>query len=219
LSAGTASIDAEIIARYRRIYLRAWTVSLAIIVIELTGASLAGSAALRADVYHVAGDMVVASAPLAVIYARRRPRHLDTILLCGGSAVALVLMAIGVELIAGAWRTLYSAPASVEIHGWLLSGFALLAACANLWQHRVLSQVQSAHRDTAHLGFHFHVQMDLLKNLSLPILGALIALHRLPNEADSWAALCIGAWIGTRGFILLIGSALAFHRRERLVEH
>lgn len=216
--AGTASIDAEIIARYRRIYLRAWTLSLAIIAIELTGASLAGSSALRADVYHVAGDMVVASAPLAVIYARHRPRYLDAILLCGGSAVALVLMAIGAELIAAAWRRLYSAPAPADIHGWLLSGFALLAAGANLWQHRVLSQVHLTHRDTTHLGFHLHVQMDLVKNLALPILGALIALHLLPNDADGWAAGCIGAWIGTRGFILLIGSALTFHRRERVGE-
>lgn len=197
--------------QYRSIYLRAWLLSLAIIAIELTGATLSGSFALRADVWHVAGDLLVAAAPLAVTFARGRLVHLVRIQLLGGLAVALVLVAIGIGLIEEARHDLSSSAPSHEVHGWLLSGFALLGAAANLWQHRLLSRVAAAHRDLSHVGFHFHVQMDFAKNLALPALGALISLHLVPQRADIWAALCIGAWIVARGLTLLRATVRGFN--------
>jgi cobalt-zinc-cadmium efflux system protein len=214
MSASMAAVDPQTSALYRALYLRAWVLSLVIILIELVGARLSGSAALRADVYHVAGDMLVATAPLAISYARRRPRELEVLLLCGGIAVALLLVAIGLGILAEARERLKSATAPQLLHGWLLSGFALMSAAVNFWQHRVLSQVQGAHRDVTHQGFHFHVQMDLLKNLALPSLGALIALHVVEPVADGWAAAAIGGWIVARGLMLLIGSSRAYRRRE-----
>jgi len=76
----------------------------------------------------------------------------------------------------------------------------------------LLSQVQVLHRDVTHAGFHFHVRMDLLKNLALPALGALLALHLVGQRADTWAAGCIGAWIAARGLVLLARSAVIFRR-------
>jgi cobalt-zinc-cadmium efflux system protein len=217
MSAGTAPIDTQLIARYRAIYVQAWLLSLVIVVIELIGARLAGSFALRADVFHVAGDMLVASAPLAMSFARQQPRHLRAILLWAGVAIAMSLIAIGIWLMLEARDSLALDSAS-NVHGWLLAGFALTSAGANWWQHHVLSRVRAGHRDVTHLGFHFHVRMDLLKNLALPTLGALIALHLIANQADGWAAACIGAWICARGFILGIGSVVTYSRAQPFPE-
>jgi Co/Zn/Cd efflux system component len=209
-----APIDAVTLGRYRGVYLRAWLLSLLIMAIEFTGATLSGSFALRADVWHVAGDMLVAFAPVAVSYARSRHLTLDTLLLCAGIAVATMLVVIGGMLLSEARENLLSPAPRHEVHGWILSGFALLSAGANLWQHLYLSQVQTSHRDVTHAGFHFHVRMDLLKNLALPLLGGLIALNLVNQRADSWAAACIGAWIAVRGVALLVRSIVAFRRRE-----
>jgi cobalt-zinc-cadmium efflux system protein len=210
-----AEVPLEPGSQYRRIYLRAWLLSLAIIGIELIGARLSGSFALRADVWHVAGDMLVAITPLALTFARAHTLHLARLQWLGGVAVALVLVAIGIGLMVEARHDLSAAAPPHEVHGWLLTGFALLGAAANLAQHRLLSQVADAHRDVSHVGFHFHVQMDFVKNLALPALGALIALNLIPQRADNWAALCIGAWIVARGFTLMSASVRASRRRER----
>jgi Co/Zn/Cd efflux system component len=211
----TSTIDAPTMARYRTAYGRAWILSLIIVMIELTGSILSGSFALRADVWHVAGDMLVAFAPLATTYARGGHPNPDKIVLLGGLVVATLLMLIGGLLLEEARGSLASPTPAHEVHGWLLSGFALASALANLWQHRFLSQVHASHRDVAHLGFHLHVRMDLLKNLALPVLGVLLALHLVARRADSWAAACIGAWIAIRGLALFARGVLTFQRRER----
>jgi len=209
-------IDSQLMARYRSAYWRAWSVSLIIMVIELAGSIVSGSVALRADVWHMAGDMLVALAPVAVTYARARGLNPYKIILAGGMAVALLLIAIGAMLLEEARNSLGSPIPSHEVHGWLLSGFALTSALANWWQHRLLSQVHVQHRDVTHVGFHFHVRMDLLKNLALPALGALLALQLVSQRADTWAAGCIGAWIAVRGVVLLGRSAMIWRHGAQL---
>jgi cobalt-zinc-cadmium efflux system protein len=207
-----APADPQTMRRYRSVYWRAWILSLLIMVVELAGSIVSGSFALRADVWHMAGDMLVAFAPVAATYARGRRLNPHKIVVVGGAAVAMVLMVIGAVLLEEALHNLASPKPAHEVHGWLLSGFALVSAVANWWQHRFLSQVQVSHRDLTHVGFHFHVRMDFLKNLALPVLGALLALQLVSQRADSWAAGCIGAWIAARGLVLLARSALAFRR-------
>jgi Co/Zn/Cd efflux system component len=90
-----APIDSQVMARYRSAYWRAWALSLIIMVIELAGSILSGSVALRADVWHMAGDMLVALAPVAVTYARARGLNPHKIILAGGTAVAVLLISIG----------------------------------------------------------------------------------------------------------------------------
>jgi cobalt-zinc-cadmium efflux system protein len=211
-----APIDSQVMARYRSAYWRAWALSLIIMVIELAGSILSGSVALRADVWHMAGDMLVALAPVAVTYARARGLNPHKIILAGGTAVAVLLISIGGLLLEEARNSLALPTPSHEVHGWLLSGFALVSALANWWQHRLLSQVHVLHRDVTHVGFHFHVRMDLLKNLALPALGALLALQLVSQRADTWAAGCIGAWIAVRGLVLLARSAMIWRRGAHL---
>jgi Co/Zn/Cd efflux system component len=157
-SGWTTPIDLQTMSRYQSIYWRAWILSLLIMLIELAGSIVSGSFALRADVWHMAGDMLVAFAPLAATYAPGRRLDPQKIVLAGGAAVGVVL---------------------------------------------------------THVGFHFHVRMDFLKNLALPVLGALLALQLVSPRADSWAAGCIGAWIAARGVVLLARSALTFRRGKR----
>jgi cobalt-zinc-cadmium efflux system protein len=215
VSGWTAPIDLQTMSRYQSVYWRAWILSLLIMVMELAGSIVSGSFALRADVWHMAGDMLVAFAPVAATYARGRRLNPQKIVLFGGAAVGMVLMAIGVLLLEEAVHNVTSPIPAHEVHGWLLSGFALLSAVGNWWQHRFLSQVQVPHRDLTHVGFHFHVRMDFLKNLALPVLGALLAWQLVPQRADSWAAGCIGAWIAARGVVLLARSAMTIRRAKR----
>jgi Co/Zn/Cd efflux system component len=213
MNSWVTAIDAATLSRYHSVYLRAWMLSLAIVLIELTGSFVSGSFALRADVWHVLGDMVVAIAPVAVTYARAKGFNPHRLILFGGATVATALMAIGAMLLLEARQQLLSPVPLHEVRGWLLSAFSLLSAGMNLWQHRMLSRIQVSDRDLTHLGFHFHVRMDMLKNLALPSLGALLALRLVPQRADSWAAAGVGALIAIRGLLLLAGM-LAFRKRE-----
>jgi len=63
-------IDATTLSRYRTVYQWAWLLSLLVVLVELAGAFFSGSLALRADVWHVAGDMLIAVAPVVVSYTR-----------------------------------------------------------------------------------------------------------------------------------------------------
>jgi cobalt-zinc-cadmium efflux system protein len=210
---GAPLIEASTLSRYRNVYLWAWLLSLLVVLVELTGAIISGSLALRADVWHVAGDMLIAIAPLAISYTRGSSVNLDRIVLSAGIVVAATLIVIGGAVLAQARNALSASMPSHEVHGWLLSGFSLMSAGINLLQARMLSRIDPAHRDVTHVGFHFHVRMDLLKNLALPSLGVLLALHLAPQRSDSWAAACIGAWIATRGLALFTRSAVAYRRR------
>jgi Co/Zn/Cd efflux system component len=211
---GISLIDASTLSRYRKVYLRAWLLSLLIVLIELTGAMVSGSFALRADVWHVAGDMLIAMAPLAISYTRERSINVDRMVLSAGIVVAATLIAIGGAVLAQARSALVASTPSHEVHGWLLSGFSLMSGGINLLQARILSRIHASHRDVTHAGFHFHVRMDLLKNLALPSLGVLLALQLLPQRTDSWGAACIGTLIAARGLALFIRSAVALRRRQ-----
>ncbi|MGO9851368.1 MAG: cation transporter [Steroidobacteraceae bacterium] len=214
---GAPLIGTTTLSRYRKVYLMAWLLSLLVVLIELTGAMVSGSFALRADVWHVAGDMLIAIAPVVVSYTRARRVNVERIVLSVGVVVAATLIAIGCAVLAEARSALLVGTPSHEVHGWVLSGFSLMSGAVNLLQTRMLSLIHASHRDMTHVGFHFHVRMDLLKNLALPTLGALLALHLAPQQSDTWAAGCIGAWIATRGLALLARSAVAFrHRALRL---
>jgi cobalt-zinc-cadmium efflux system protein len=214
VNGGTPFLDASTLSRYRQAYLWAWLLSLVVMLIELTGAMVSGSLALRADVWHVAGDMLIAIAPLAVSYARERSINLDRTVLLAGIVVAVTLIIIGGVILAEARTALSVGTPPHEVHGWLLSGFSLLSGVVNLIQTRTLSRIHVTHRDVTHVGFQFHVRMDLLKNLALPSLGLLLALHLAPQRSDSWAAAGIGVWIAMRGLALLIRSATALRGRR-----
>jgi cobalt-zinc-cadmium efflux system protein len=210
-------IGATTLSRYRKVYQSAWLLSLLVVLVELAGAFFSGSLALRADVWHVAGDMLIAIAPVVVSYTRARRVNVGGIVLSAGVVVAATLIAIGGAVLAEARSALLGGTPSHEVHGWVLSGFSLMSGAINLWQSRMLSLIHASHRDVTHVGFHFHVRMDLLKNLALPSLGALLALHVVPQQSDIWAGGCIGVWIASRGLALLTRSAVAFrHRHLRL---
>ena len=210
-------IDATTLSRYRKVYQWAWLLSLLVVLVELAGAFFSGSLALRADVWHVAGDMLIAVAPVVVSYTRAKRVNVAGIVLAAGVVVAATLIAIGSVVLAEARSALLDGTPSHEVHGWVLSGFSLLSGAINVWQSRMLSRIHASHRDVTHVGFHFHVRMDLLKNLALPALGALLALHVVPQQSDIWAGGCIGIWIALRGLALLSRSAGAFrHRHLRL---
>lgn len=211
---GAPLIGAPTLSRYRKVYLWAWLLSLLVVLIELTGAIVSRSLALRADVWHVAGDMLIAIAPVVVSYTRARRVDVERIVLSAGIVVAATLIAIGGAVVAEARSALLAGTPSHEVQGWVLSGFALMSGAINLLQTRILSRVHALHRDATHVGFHFHVRMDLLKNLALPSLGALLALHLAPQRTDIWAAACIGAWIAMRGLALLTRSVGALRRRQ-----
>ena len=78
--------------------------------------------------------------------------------------------------------------------------------------HAVAHTCGAPGRDTR--GFHFHIRMDLPKNLELPSLDMLLALHMVPQQSDIWAGDCIGVWIASRGLALLTRSAGAFRQRH-----
>ena len=204
------AMGATTLSRYRKVYQRAWLLSLLVVLVELAGAFFSGSLALRADVWHVAGDMLIAIAPVAVSYTRARRVNVRGVVLLAGVAVAATLIVIGGAVLAEARSALLGATSSHEVHGWVLTGFSLTSGVINLWQSRTLSLIHASHRDVIHVGFHFHVRMDLLKNLALPALGALLALHVVPQQSDIWAGGCIGVWIALRGLVLLTRSAGAF---------
>jgi len=211
----THDLDLGTVKKYRSIYLRALFLSLVIVGIELSGSIVSGSFALRADVWHVAGDVVIALTPVAVAYSTRRGARMRYLLAFAGIAVSGTLGWIGGAIVAEAWRDIASPAPAHEVHGLLLSAFALVAAAVNLWQYLLLSRVHDSHRHIAHRGYHFHVAMDFLKNLALPTLGGLLAFQLVPQRADSWAALAIGAWIVIRAAVLLVatfGSARAESR-------
>jgi len=203
-------MGATTLSRYRKVYQRAWSLSLFVVLVELAGAFFSGSVALRADVWHVAGDMLIAIAPLVVSYTRARRVNVGGVVLFAGVVVAVTLIAIGGAVLAEARGALSGGTPSHEVQGWALSGFSLVSGAINLWQSRTLSLIHASHRDVTHVGFHFHVRMDLLKNLALPALGALLALHVIPQQSDIWAGGCIGVWIALRGLALLTRSAGAF---------
>ena len=210
--AATPDLDLGTIKRYRATYLRALLLSLVIVGIELAGSIVSGSFALRADVWHVLGDVVIAMTPVVVGYATKPGAQMRYVALASGVVVSGTLVWIGYAIVVDAWQDVTSRQPVHEVHGLLLSAFALLAAAVNSWQYRMLSRVDVSHRHVAHRGYHFHVAMDFLKNLALPILGLLLALRWVPQRADSWAALAIGAWIVVRAAMLLfvaIGSAKA----------
>jgi Co/Zn/Cd efflux system component len=202
-------LDLGTVRKYRSIYVRALFLSLVIVGIELTGSIVSGSFVLQADVWHVIGDVVIASTPVAVAYSTKSGAQMRYLLLFGGIVVSGTLGWIGYAIVAEAWQEALSPAAAHEVHGLLLSAFALLAAGVNLWQYVLLSRVHDAHRDIAHRGYHFHVAMDFLKNLALPTLGGLLALQLVPQRADSWAALAIGAWIVVRAAVLLVATVVS----------
>jgi Co/Zn/Cd efflux system component len=205
-------LDPRLAGEYRAVYVQAALLSIVVIAIEISGALLSGSFALRADVWHVAGDLLIALTPVVISLWRGARARLSMLSLFGGVVVAGMLIAIGCTVLWEAASNLYSPTLQHEIHGWLLSAFALASAGANFLQHRLLSRVHSAHRDIAHQGFQFHVRMDLVKNLALPLLGVLLALGIVPQRTDSWAAACIGAWIVARGLVLLTRSVASFRK-------
>lgn len=200
--------------QYRKVYLKAWTLSLVIVLAEVIGAAASGSRALQADIGHVAGDVIIASAPLIMSTLPSRGES-RLILATGGVLTALTLAAIGIIIGIEAWQDLRGTGHGHHVGGWTMSAFALMAGLLNFWQHRILSIVSPAHRHLVHRGFHFHVLADLTKNLVLPVAGVLIALSLVPGHTDIWLALIIGVWITIRAVLLLAG-CLKFTSAGRL---
>ena len=135
------------------------------------------------------------------------------IVLCTGVVIAVTWMAIGSAILADAHSALLGGRPSHEVQGWVLSRFSLMSGAINLWQNHMLSHTCGAPgRDTR--GFHFHIRMDLPKNLELPFLDMLLALHMVPQQSDIWAGDRIGVWIASRGLALLTRTAGAFRQRH-----
>lgn len=186
------------------IYVLVWVLSLGIVSLELVGSWLSGSRALLADVGHVLSDTLLALVPLTAALLIRAGLNARRIAFLSTLAAVAILIAIGFHVGGEAWEALSEGHHHEhEVDGILLFLFSGAAAIANLIQHRLLSRIDPIHHHGAHKGLHFHVLMDLVKNIALPILGLGIAFSVLPESADLWAALVIGALLIMRALLLL----------------
>ncbi len=186
------------------IYALVWVLSVFIVSLELVGSWLSGSRALLADVGHVLSDTILALVPLTAALLIRAGLNSRRIAFLSTLAAVAILISIGFHVGGEAWEALSEGNHHEhEVDGVLLFLFSGAAAIANLFQHRLLSRIDPIHHHGAHKGLHFHVLMDLVKNIALPILGLGIALSVLPESADLWAALVIGGLLIIRALLLL----------------
>lgn len=195
------------------IYTKVWLLSLSIVSFELVGSVLSGSHALLADIGHVISDTVLALIPLTALLLLRFKVSYRLVAFISSIVAGVFLAWIGLHVASEAWMGLMGDEHHEhEVNGWLLFLFSGLAALMNLFQHRLLSRVSPDYHHGAHKGLHFHVLMDLVKNIALPVLGLGIALHLLPDSADLWAALAIGALLIVRAIALLATTVFAKER-------
>lgn len=185
-------------------YTLVWVLSLFIVGLELVGSGASGSQALLADVGHVASDTLLALVPLAALIFVRAGLRYDRVAFVSSLAAVALLFFVGFHVGSEALEALSGGEHhGHEVDGVLLFVFSGIAALLNLFQHRLLSRIDPEHHHGAHQGLHFHVLMDLVKNILLPVLGILIALSLVPDSADLWAALVIGALLIIRALLLL----------------
>lgn len=188
------------------IYTYVWLLSLGIVSLELLGSFFSGSRALLADVGHVASDTMLALVPLTAALVMRTGASRKRVEFVATLAAVAILVLVGLHVGGEAWGALTGDEHHEHaVDGVLLFLFSGAAAIANFFQHRLLSSIDQEHHHGAHKGLHFHVLMDLVKNLVLPVLGLLIAFSLLPDHADLWAALAIGALLIVRAITLFVG--------------
>lgn len=186
------------------IYGAVWLLSVFIVSLELVGSWLSGSRALLADVGHVLSDTLLALVPLTAALLIRAGFGTRRIAFWSTLAAVGILIAIGFHVGSEAWEAIAEGHHHEHaVDGILLFLFSGAAAVANLVQHRLLLRIDPIHHHGAHKGLHFHVLMDLVKNLALPVLGLGIAFSVLPESADLWAALVIGGLLMLRALLLL----------------
>ncbi|MGH7524633.1 MAG: cation transporter [Gemmatimonadales bacterium] len=196
-------------AAVRRVYLRAWLLTLVIVGLEIAGSLASGSLALLADIGHVVADTILALIPLALAHGAHRGMRSRFATEAGGLTAAVLLAFIGYHIVRDAQLDLQYG-GEHDVRGWLLFLFSGPAAVVNFAQHRLLSGVTRLQRDAAHRGLHFHVLADLVKNVVLPVLGVGIALHRVSPRADLLVALVIGVVVMVRAVAL--GAEIAIAR-------
>lgn len=203
---------------YMPLYLRAWGLTFVIAGFELAGSILSGSFALLADVTHVFTDTIVGLGPVSVEFFRHR-LHIsaERIEQAGGILVSAILLFVGFHIIGEATEHI-SGGEHHEVEGGLMFLFATLAALTNFAQHRLLSRVSPMHRHAAHTGFHFHILTDLVKNILLPVLAALI-LFGAPSTLDVWAGYVIGWLIVVRAALLALESFFGQRLVQRGLDH
>lgn len=187
-----------------RTYAFVWVLSLGIVALEVIGSGESGSQALLADIGHVASDTLLALVPLSALVFIRFGISQKTVAFVSSLVAVAFLFFIGYHVVSEALESLSGGHHHEhEVDGILLFVFSGAAAILNVFQHRLLSRVSPEYHHGAHKGLHFHVLMDLVKNIALPVLGLLIAFEFLPDSADVWAALIIGALLIARALILL----------------
>ena len=187
-----------------RTYAFVWMLSLGIVALEIVGSGESGSQALLADIGHVASDTLLALVPLSALVFMRMGIKKESVALLSSLIAVAFLLFIGFHVGSEALASLAGdGHHEHEVDGMLLFLFSGSAAILNLFQHRLLSRVSPEHHHGAHKGLHFHVLMDLVKNIALPALGLLIAFEILPYGADLWAALAIGGLLMVRALTLL----------------
>jgi len=193
-----------------RTYALVWFLSLVIVSLEIGGSMLSGSRALLADIGHVASDTLLALVPLSALLLMRWNVHRRSVEIGSGLVAAAFLLLIGMHVGGEALESIRGGHDHAhEVDGILLFVFSGLAAVFNIFQHRLLRRVSPEHHHAAHKGLHFHVLMDLVKNIALPALGLGIAAGILADGADLWAALLIGALLIVRGLALLYTTLFA----------
>jgi cobalt-zinc-cadmium efflux system protein len=186
------------------VYLKAWGITWIIALIELSGSLLSGSVALLSDISHVVTDTIVGLAPVSVeITKKKSPFSKENIERIGGILVSVFLAFISYSILFA------SHDEEHEVHGVYMLLFSLIAAICNYIQHRILSQISSIHRHSAHAGFHFHILTDLAKNLLIPAVAIIIMLGG-PDIFDHYLSRVIGIIILIRS-IVLFSEALVGH--------
>ena len=194
-----------------RMYAFVWLLSIAIVTLEIIGSGESGSQALLADIGHVASDTLLALVPLSALLFMRFGIDKHTVAFVSSLVAVLFLLFIGYHVGSEALAAIAgNEHHGHEVNGILLFVFSGMAAVLNLFQHKLLSRISPEYHHGAHKGLHFHVLMDLVKNLALPVLGLLIAFSLLPESADLWAALVIAGLLILRALTLLYSTL--FHR-------
>lgn len=190
-------------------YLTVWALSVGIVALELFGAGVSGSHALLADVGHVISDTLLALVPVAALLFARLGASYSRAAFWASLAAVAILAYVGFHVGSEALEVLAGGEHHEhEVDGIALFVFSGIAALANLVQHRLLSRIDPEHHHGAHKGLHFHVLMDLVKNIALPVLGIGIALAIIPDHADLWAALVIAALLIIRAMLLLYATLM-----------
>jgi cobalt-zinc-cadmium efflux system protein len=187
----------------RRALVVVLAITVAVLVLEVVGAWLAGSLALLADAGHVFTDVAGIALALGAIWVAARPPSDARTFgwyraeILAAVINALVLFGLAALILVEAWRRFHE-PADVA--GGLMLVIAIVGAIGNLVALRVLNGPQA--RSLNMRGAYLEVMGDLLGSIAVIVAGLVILVTGL-TEADAIASALIALLILPRTWALL----------------